>query len=93
MRNDEENVSQILLPVIMGTRGRYLEIKRAVFPLVESTKMALALCSVAAATEARATVSTVSVGRFWMFLSSSNIGGKQIADSARRQVSAIMRTI
>ena len=50
-------------PVMMGTEGRYFEMRRAVLPLVESTMIALAFCSDAAATAAIATVSTVSVGR------------------------------
>ena len=47
----------------MEQLGRYLEIIRAVLPLVESTRIALASCSDAAATAAIATVSTVAVGR------------------------------
>lgn len=60
---------------MMGTEGRYLEIKRAVFPLVDNTIIALAPCSKAAATAAMATVSAVSVGRGWVVLMSSNKGG------------------
>jgi len=48
--------------------GLYFEIKRAVFPLVDRTTIALALCSEAAETAAIATVSTVSVGRVWIDL-------------------------
>ena len=62
-------------PVMIGTAGRNFEIRRAVFPLVDSTKIALAFCSDAAATAAIATVSTVSVGRMVEFLSSSYKGG------------------
>ena len=60
---------------MMGTCGRYLEIKRAVLPLVERTRIALAFCSFAAATAAIATVSTVSVGRVVELRNSSNSGG------------------
>src|SRR5882762_10702786 len=81
------------IPVMMGTFGRYLEIRRAVLPLVESTRIALAFCSEAAATAAMDTVSTVCVGRGWRSRSSSYKGGWQMAYSARRHVSAIMRTV
>jgi FAD/FMN-containing dehydrogenase len=63
------------IPVMMGTFGRYLEIRRAVLPLVESTRIALAFCSEAAATAAMDTVSTVCVGRGWRSRSSSYKGG------------------
>lgn len=63
------------IPVIMGTHGRYLEIKRAVFPLVDNTIIAPAFCSKDAATAAMATVSAVSVGRGCMDLMLSNKGG------------------
>lgn len=59
------------IPVMMGTEGLYLDTRRAVLPLVDSTMMALAFCSEAAATAANATVSTVSVGRGVAVLSSS----------------------
>lgn len=62
-------------PVRIGTLGRYFEIKRAVFPLVDKTRIAPASCSEAAATAAIATVSTVSVGRGWIALRSSYKGG------------------
>lgn len=52
-----------------------MEIRRAVFPLVERTRIALAFCSDAAVTAAIATVSTVSVGRFVASRNSSNRGG------------------
>lgn len=70
----EDSISRCL-PVMIGTEGRYLEIKRAVCPLVERTMIALAPCSEAAATAAIATVSAVSVGRGWMLRISSNRGG------------------
>ena len=79
-------------PVIIGTLGRYLEMRRAVLPLVESTRMALAFCSDAAPTAAMDTVSAVGVGRGWRSRSSSYKGGWQMACSASRHVSAIMRT-
>lgn len=60
---------------MMGTGGRYLETRRAVLPLVDSTMMALAFCSSAAPTAATATVSEVSVGRGVASLSSSYSGG------------------
>ena len=50
-------------PVMIGILGRYLEMRRAVLPLVERTRIPLAFCSEAAATAAIATVSAVSVGR------------------------------
>lgn len=50
-------------PVIIGTFGRNLEMRRAVFPLVDKTKIAPASCSRAAPTAAIETVSTVPVGR------------------------------
>lgn len=74
-QHDANRGNAKLVPVMIGTLGRYLEIRRAVFPLVERTKMALASCSEAAATAAMATVSTVCVGRGWMALSSSYRGG------------------
>jgi hypothetical protein len=52
-----------IIPVMMGTLGRYLEMRRAVFPLVERTRIAPAFCSLAAPTAAIETVSIVSVGR------------------------------
>jgi hypothetical protein len=52
-----------ILPVMMGTLGRYLEMRRAVLPLVERTRIAPAFCSIAAPTADIATVSTVSMGR------------------------------
>lgn len=60
---------------MIGTEGRYFEIRRAVLPLVESTMIAPAFCSEAAATAASATVSTVSVGRDVVFRSSSYSAG------------------
>jgi len=61
--------------VTIGTFGLNLEIKRAVFPLVDRTRMAPAFCSMAAPTAAIATVSTVSVGREVVARSSSYSGG------------------
>ena len=61
--------------VMIGTWGLYLATNRAVFPLVERTTIAHAPCSVAAATAAMATVSTVSVGNGIELRSSSYRGG------------------
>ena len=63
------------LPQIIGMLGRYLETRRAVLPLVDKTRIALAPCSDAAATAAKATVSTVSVGLTVTLRSSSYRGG------------------
>lgn len=49
--------------VSIGQLGRYLEIRRAVLPDVDITRMAPAFCSSEAATAAIATVSVVAVGR------------------------------
>ena len=78
---------------MIGHEGRYLDTRRAVLPLVERTTMALAACSLAAATAAMATLSAVGVGRGVSALSSSNRTGYEIADSARMQVSAIILTV
>ena len=43
--NHTYSMPEINSLVMIGTFGLYLEIKRAVFPLVESTRIALALCS------------------------------------------------
>ena len=63
------------VPAMMGTGGRYLEMRRAVLPEVERTTMALAFCSAAAATAATAMVSAVSVGVVVAARSSSKRGG------------------
>ena len=60
---------------MIGTLGLYLATNRAVFPLVERTTIPHAPCSVAAATAAMATVSTVSVGKGVMLRTSSYKGG------------------
>lgn len=59
MSAEREDKDTFHVPVMMGTAGRYFEMRRAVLPLVERTMMALAFCSAAAATAAIATVSAV----------------------------------
>lgn len=78
--------------VMTGHEGRYLETKRAVFPLVDMTMMAPAFCSIAAATAEMATVSEVVVGRRTRARSWLKRGGYEMEDSARKQVSAIIST-
>lgn len=56
---------------MIGTFGRNLEMRRAVFPLVDKTRIAPAFCSSADPTAAIETVSTVLVGRVVVARSSS----------------------
>jgi hypothetical protein len=62
VRQGTEHNGKKDLPTMIGHVGRNLEMRRAVLPLVVSTTIALAFCSLAAATAAIATVSVVSVG-------------------------------
>lgn len=66
---------EFYLPQMMGQAGLYLEINLAETPEVESTMIAPASCSIAAATAERARVSAVSVGRGVRARSWSKRGG------------------
>lgn len=67
----EKSLIKERIPVMMGTLGRNLEMRRAVFPLVDRTRIAPASCSIEDPTAANATVSTVLVGRDVVWRSSS----------------------